>query len=295
MGIENNFENLSIILPVYNEGPVIYSLLKDLKQKLSAARIIVVNDASCDNTFEELQKLEGITVINHDFHKGMGAALKAGMRAAKTDAIAWFDGDGQHRPEDLINVAAPVLNGYKDVVIGARQKDPAEAKERVMGKIILKWVAQIVVRSQIPDLNSGLRCFKANVIRKYIHLIPDGFSASTISTILMIKRGYRVGYVPIISKPRTGKSSVRVVSDGFRALHLIMQILILFEAFKFFLILSTVQIVFGLIYGFILACTRHLGFPNLAVIMIISGILTFFMGIISDQISELRKEKFEDI
>lgn len=288
-----DYNNLTVVIAAYNEELTIRSTLQDLKRILPEARIIVVNDGSKDNTEYEAKVEEGITLINNDSNRGMGAALKKGMRLAKTSVMAWYDADGQHRPEDLLKVAAPVLSGEKDVVIGVRQKGSDNRIERVPGKAILKWMAQLVAGTKIPDLNSGLRCFRTEVIRRYFHLLPDGFSASSISSLLMIKRGYRIGYIPIITNPRKGKSSVKIFRDGFLTLHLLLRTLILFEAFKFFTTLSLLQIIPGLIYGIFLAFSKKLGFPTLSVMVVTSGVLTFFMGIISEQISELRKEKFE--
>jgi hypothetical protein len=142
-------------------------------------------------------------------------------------------------------------------------------------------------------LNSGLRCFKKSIIKQYLHLLPDGFSASTTSTLLMMKRRYRLGYESIITKERIGTSSVKILRDGWSILQLIFRILILFEAFNFFTTLALIQIVTASIYGFYTAIVNKMGFPILAATIFISGILTFFMGLICDQIVSLRKERFE--
>jgi hypothetical protein len=143
-------------------------------------------------------------------------------------------------------------------------------------------------------VNSGLLCFRRDVISRYLHLLPDGFSASTTSTLMLIKRGYRLGYEPILAQPRVGTSTVRVFSDGMRTLQLIMRIIVLFEAFKVFTTLGLAMVLPGLLYGIAVAMLRGQGFPTLAGTLIISGVLTFFMGIVADQVVELRKERFED-
>jgi hypothetical protein len=190
-------------------------------------------------------------------------------------------------------VARPVLNGEKDIVIGVRDETSDKVLVRIPGKKLLKFIAQLVVQSPIPDLNSGLRCFKKSIIKQYLHLLPDGFSASTTSTLLMMKRRYRLGYESIITKERIGTSSVKILRDGWSILQLIFRILILFEAFNFFTTLALIQIVTASIYGFYTAIVNKMGFPILAATIFISGILTFFMGLICDQIVSLRKERFE--
>jgi len=150
---------------------------------------------------------------------------------------------------------------------------------------------ELIVGESIPDLNSGLRCFRTEVLKRYLHLLPDGFSASTTSTLLMKKRGYRVDFVGVIADERIGKSSVSIIYDGLVTLGLIMRILILFNALSFFSVLGFLQIVPGVLWGL-----WHLGssgFSVFASTLIISGALTFFMGLICDQITELRKERLE--
>ena len=157
--------------------------------------------------------------------------------------------------------------------------------------MLLKFVAEIIVGESIPDLNSGLRCFKSEIIKRYLHLLPEGFSASTTSTLLMKKRGYRMEFINIIANKREGKSSVNIVYDGLATLGLIMRILILFNALPFFSVLGFLQIILGSLWG--LWYLRDGGFSVFASTLIISGALTFFMGLICDQITVLRKERLE--
>lgn len=287
-------EQLAVVIPAYNEEGGIEKTVGELRAMCPDIEIIVVDDGSSDRTAELARGVDGVRVLSHARNRGYGASLKTAIRATKRRFVAWYDADGQHRPEDLLAVVAPVLNGQKDVVIGVRGKDSAKVRDRALGKAILHWVARFVTGEEIPDLNSGLRCFRRSVVARYMHLFPDGFSASTTSTLMVLKRGYRVGYVPIVVKQRVGVSTVRILSDGFATLQLIMRIIVLFEAFKVFAILGALLLVPGLIYGFAIAFLRGAGFPTLAGTAVIAGMLTFFMGILADQVVELRKERFED-
>jgi glycosyltransferase involved in cell wall biosynthesis len=285
---------LSVVIPAYNEGAGIARTVSDLVAACPDAEVIVVDDGSTDATPSILRTLEGVTVLTHDRNRGYGAALKTGIRATSRRFIAWYDGDGQHSPADLMAVARPALEGEFDVVIGVRGSDSAKQMDRLVGKALLRWVAQFLTGARIPDLNSGLRCFRRDLLRRYLHLFPDGFSASTTSTILVMERGYRLGYVPIRAMRRTGTSTVKIVSDGLAALNLIVRLVVLFKAFKVFSLLGLSLIVPGLLYGVTLALTRGEGFPTLAGTAVIAGMLTFFLGIVADQVAELRKERFED-
>ena len=286
---------LAVIIPAYNEQDGIGPTLRSLREACPEAQIIVIDDGSTDRTGEVARGVPGVHVIRHARNRGYGASLKTGLRATRRRYVAWYDADGQHRPQDLIRVASPVIEGRYDVVIGVRGKDSAVQRDRAAGKWLLGFVARLVSGERIPDLNSGLRCFRRDVILRYLHLLPDGFSASTTSTLMMMKRGYRIGYVPIVARPRVGKSTVKIFADGMRTLQLIVRIIVLFEAFKIFTLFGAALLVPGLIYGVAVALIKGQGFPTLAGTAVIAGLLTFFMGIIADQVVELRKERFEDL
>ena len=289
-----DYSDLSICVPAYNEEEAVVKTLKRLNRSFPQAEILFVDDGSTDNTLAEASAVDGVRVFAHDRNIGYGAAIKTAIRNSTREVVAWYDADGQHRAQDLEKVVQPVLDGEKDAVIGARTRTSAVTRNRLPGKWTLKFIAEVIARHKIPDLNSGLRCFRREVIMRYLHLLPDGFSASTTSTILMMKRGYRIGYEDIIAVARKGSSSVRMVSDGLKAIQLMLRLLILFEAFGFFTLLSMLQIIPGLIYGIVVAVRQGPGFPVLAATVIISGVLTFFMGLLCDQVVALRKERFED-
>lgn len=289
-----DIENLTIIIPAFNEESGIRNVLERLKQSFPKSEIIVINDGSTDSTSTIAKSVNGITVIDHHKNVGYGGAIKTGIRNSKHEYVAWYDADGQHTHEDLLKVVLPVISNEKDVVIGVRSKNSDKQYSRLPGKFIIKNVAQLVVRQKIPDINSGLRCFKKRMISRYIHLLPNGFSASTTSTLIMMKRGYIIGYESISTNKRIGKSSVRMFQDGFYTLKLILNILILFDAFYFFTLLAVLQLIPGFAYGLYIALINKMGFPTLAAMIMISGILTFLIGIVTDQIAAIRQEKFED-
>jgi len=287
------YSELTICVPAYNEAAGIKATLEDLKAKFDDAEIIVVDDGSTDETFDLAKSVKGVVVLSHARNRGYGAALKTAIRYSKGKVIAWFDADAQHLASDLERVIQPVLEKKMDTVIGARGKGSDLRMDRLPGKMVLKFVAELIVGETIPDLNSGLRCFQSEIIKCYLHLLPDGFSASTTSTLLMMKRGYRLDFVNITANKRKGQSSVNIIYDGLTTLGLIIRILILFNALAFFTSLGLLQIIPGLIYGLWSAIVNDAPFSVLASTIIISGVLTFFMGLICDQITELRKERLE--
>ena len=287
------FTQLAIVIPAHNEEEAIEETLRQLRDAVPDAEIIVVDDGSTDATAERARMVPGVAVLSNERNRGYGASLRIGMRACTRPYVAWYDADGQHRPADLKAVTRHAIEQRQDMVIGVRGRDSDRVKDRVAGKFLLNAAARLISGEHIPDLNSGLRCFRRDVIVRYLHLLPDRFSASSTSTLMLLKRHYRVAYVPITTNPRIGKSTVRVVRDGLQTLQVVVRIVVLFEAFKVFTTLGLMLLIPALIYGTVVALVRGAGFPTLAGTAAIAGLLTFYMAILADQVVELRKERFE--
>ena len=288
------FSELAVIIPAFNEEAAVEATLREIRAAVPEAEVLLVDDGSGDRTGELAAGVPGVQVLVHRRNRGYGASLKTAVHSTNRPVVIWYDADGQHRPEDLVAVATPVLADKEDMVIGVRSKGSAKQRDRAAGKLVLYLVARIISGEAIPDLNSGLRAFRRDLLLRYLHLLPDGFSASTTSTLMMLKAGHRVGYVPIVTKHRLGKSSVKMVRDGMRTLHLIVRIVVLFDAFKIFTLLGALLLFPGLTYGLVVAFTRRGGFPTLAETLVLAGLLTFFIGIVADQVVELRKERFQE-
>lgn len=282
---------LTIIIPAFNEGLGIKATILQLLPYATKlhCKIIVINDGSTDNTVNELKDLPVLTIINHPYNKGYGASLKTGINLAETEWVALYDADGQHRPEDLERLFNGL--GDYDMVIGERGKDSHHDRMRKPGKWILTKTANFLTGRKIPDLNSGLRIIKKDIIIKLLHLFPDGFSFSTTSTIAFLNMGFNVGYIPIKVNKRKGKSSVRQIKHGSGTLLLILRLIVLFNPLKVFIPVSLFLFSAGLIYEIIYGIVLIPGIKILpaALLAFISGILVFFFGLVVDQISEMRK------
>jgi glycosyltransferase involved in cell wall biosynthesis len=222
---------ITIIIPAFNEQASIDGVLDGLREWHERAEIIVIDDGSTDRT-AEIAKSAGMRVIRHSINKGYGAALKTGIRAASGDIIVMMDADGQHCAEQI----EPLLDGLgdNDMVVGARGKGSHTPFVRKPLKWILGQVANYLAQTKIPDLNSGIRAFRSDVARSFLHLLPNRFSFSTILTLAFLKEGYNIGYVPIVATPRVGKSAVNPISDGFNAVLLIVRIIALFDPLRVF-------------------------------------------------------------
>ncbi|MCB0378299.1 MAG: glycosyltransferase family 2 protein [Bdellovibrionales bacterium] len=287
-----NLSDATVVIPAYNEEEGIQNTLETLKKAFPEIQVIVVNDGSKDRTFEIASSVPGVQVLNHELNRGYGAALKTGMRRAETPVIAWYDADGQHRTEDLQKILEPILNKQLDVAIGARGKGSAFVAKRVPGKILLRFISQLIARRKIPDLNCGLRAFRRDVIIPYLPLLPNGFSASATTTLLMLKRGYHTRFIPVHADPRVGTSTVKM-SDGLRTMMILYRILILFDSFLLFFVVAMLQVLPALAYSIYKAYQDGLGFPVLGATILTSGLITLGLGVLSQQINEIRQERLE--
>lgn len=287
---------MTIIIGAYNEEEGIKDTLKNLVPiaKKRNWNILVINDGSIDKTGEILKKITEeesiITVIDHPYNKGYGAALKTGIVNAKSELVSFYDADGQHRPEDLENLYDNL--GNLDMIIGKRGKDSHSEWIRKPGKWILGKTANFLTSRKIPDLNSGLRVIKKSIIKNMLHLFPDGFSFSTTSTVAFMNMGYNVDYYPIKVRKRVGKSTVKQLKHGSSTILLILRLIVLFNPLKVFVPASLIAIIIGVIYEIYAGIIFHPNPPKLitgAFFLILTGVLIFFFGLVVDQISEMRK------
>lgn len=295
MRISSIASRVSVVLPAFNEGQAIGATLELLcrNPELSEAELVVVDDGSTDDTAATVAKFSQVRLDRHEVNKGYGAALVSGMHLATRDYVIWMDADGQHQVGDLVAVMRRLVERDLDYCIGVRDPSSHQDRRRLLGKWILRQVVRLAARRNVADFNSGLRGFRRSVIRSYLHLLPKGFGASTTTTLIMLERNYHGSEVPITVRPRIGKSSVKQVRDGLRTLTLILRIFLLFKPLHFFGSLGLLMVLAGVAYGLWSALVEGLGFPVLGAVVLLSGVQTMFLGLIMDQISAMRRERFE--
>lgn len=275
---------ISIIIPARNESAGLRSTLPILRKLALHSEIIIVDDGSTDTT-KEIACQEGAMVITHPYPMGNGAAIKTGARAAKGDIFVFMDADGQHKPEDIPLLLEKFSEGY-DMVVGARQAGSHAGAHRAVANDFFSRAASWMVKHTIEDLTSGFRVVDAKRFRQFLYLLPNGFSYPTTITMSFFRAGYGVAYVPIHTPRRIGKSHLRPIRDGVRFLMIIIKIGTLFSPLRLFLPISAAFFLTGL--GYYLYTFLSSGrFTNMSALMFTSSILTFLIGIVSEQISTL--------
>ena len=283
--------NISIVIPARNESAGLRQLLPCLAGLVSGAEIIVVDDGSTDDTANVCAEFK-VARLRHHYALGNGAAIKAGARAAKGDVLIFMDADGQHQPEDIPLLLEKYAAGY-DMVVGSRQSGSHAGAHRAVANDLFSRFASWMVMQTVEDLTCGFRVVRADKFRKFLYLLPNGFSYPTTITMSFFRAGFSVGYVPIHTPRRIGTSHIRPLRDGVRFLLIIIKVGTLYSPQKLFLPVSASFFLTGLayyLYTFWIAGR----FTNMSALMFISAILTFLIGIVSEQISALHYKGMDD-
>ena len=284
-------QNLTVIVPAYNEEEGLRTVLPGLVECCAQKGwdLIVVDDGSSDATAEVASAFSPhLRLIRLEHNQGYGAAIKKGVRKARTGWVATFDADGQHRLEDLIALAEQ-REGV-DAVIGRRTKGSHVDPVRAPGKWILGRVANFLVGSSLPDINCGLRVIRTRAVRTIANITSDRFSFSTSTLVGLIKMGYVVHFAPVMVSRRLGKSTVRQMRDGFYTILLILRLITLFEPLRIMLPLSAGLILLGAAYQIISFFLYGWDIIDTTVLLCLSGVIILAMGLIADQVSALRRE-----
>ncbi len=276
--------NLTIVIPAKNEAVPLDNLLPEILRQQPEAEIIVVNDGSTDSTADICQK-HGIQVITHPYSMGNGAAIKSGARIASGDVIIFMDADGQHNPTDIARLLQKLEEGY-EMVVGARESDSHASLSKSMANRLYNKLASAMTGYNIRDLTSGFRAVRTRHFRKFLYLLPNGFSYPTTSTMAFFRSGLPVAYIPIRAAQRDGKSNIRLLRDGMRFLVIIIKVGTLFSPMRLFLPTSAIMFLLGLAYYAYTLLTEH-RFTNMSALLFTTSVIVFLIGITSEQISAL--------
>ena len=275
---------ISIVLPAKNEAAALENLLPRLRAAWPEAEILIVDDGSTDATGQVCAG-QAVTVLRQPYSMGNGAAIKRGARAARGDILVFMDADGQHDPADIARLVARIDAGF-DMVVGARDWSGQAGVGRGLANTFYNRLASSLTGHNVTDLTSGFRAVRADKFREFLHLLPNGFSYPTTSTMAFFRSAYTVDYVPIKASARVGKSHIRPLRDGLRFLLIIFKIATLYSPLKLFVPASALFFLLGLgnyLYTFF---TSH-RLTNMSVLLFSASVIVFLIGLISEQITAL--------
>jgi glycosyltransferase involved in cell wall biosynthesis len=276
----------SVVVPACNEAASIGRVVTELRAVAPWQEILVVDDGSTDDTGDQATAA-GARVIRHPYNKGNGAAVKTGIRHATGTFVLIVDADGQHRPSDALRLVAQL--GAYDLVVGSRSSHTQAGLARRIGNLLLNGIASYLTEQPIPDLTSGFRAARRDRLVEFLHLLPNGFSTPTTTTLAFIKAGYSVRFEPVDAAARRGSSKIRLGSDGVRFLLILLKVITIFSPLRVFLPVSAAAFLIGAAYAVWTIVTQsHV--TNSSVLLILLSVVIFLVGLVSEQISSLRFE-----
>jgi glycosyltransferase involved in cell wall biosynthesis len=231
---------VTILVPAYNEEKGIGGVLERLS-RLDLGRpieILVVDDGSTDGTArvlaEKRREVPRLRVIHQPRNQGYGAALKVGFAQAAHEIVVITDADGTY-PEDRIGDLVARIDDGAEMVVGERAGEDVNIPlVRRPAKATLRALASYLAGTRIPDLNSGLRAFRRELVMTYRPILPQGFSFTTTITLAALTNGHRVEYVTINYAHRSGSSKIRPIRDTLGFTSLIVRTVMYFNPLKVF-------------------------------------------------------------
>ena len=276
----------TVVIPAFNEAASIDRLVADLRTVAHWKDIVVVDDGSTDDTAARAAA-SGARVIRHPYNKGNGAAVKTAIRQSESTFILIVDADGQHRAADAVRLVSRL--DVFDLVVGARSPQTQAGVARRVGNAALNRIASYLTQQRIPDLTSGFRAARRDCLAEFVHLLPNGFSTPTTTTLAFIKAGYSVCFEPIDAAPRQGTSKIRLGPDGVRFFLILLKVIAIFSPLRIFVPISAAAFLVGAAYAaWTIVTQSHV--TNSSVLLIVLSVVIFLVGLVSEQISSLRFE-----
>jgi len=280
---------ISVVIPAYNEVAGIAETIRSIQEQLEEAEVLVIDDGSTDGTAQAAREA-GAYVWSHPYNIGNGAAIKTGIRLASGERIILMDGDGQHDPVNIPRLLESAA-GY-DMVVGARDPKSQTHLLRRLANRFYNVLARYATKFPIQDLTSGFRVVDRDTVIQYLYLLPNSFSYPTTITLAYLRSGRTVLYVPIQARKRIGKSKIKLLRDGSRFLLILIKITTLFSPMRIFLPVSLLFLLGGLT-NYAHTYTTSGRFTNMSALLFITSVIVFMMGLVSEQITQLRYDRVE--
>lgn len=284
---------VTILIPVYNEAETLPSVIPHIAEfcHFKGWQLVCVNDGSTDASKSILTDLAarfGFTVHHHKVNRGYGAAMKTGIRAIQTDYILTMDADGQHETADCEKLYSELVRTDADMVLGSRKGSMDAGRLRGIGKSVIRRFASILMPLHVYDINSGMRIYRTSIARESLHLLPNTFSFSDTLTLVFVNSKQLVLETPITVVPRRGGTSTISIQTAFETVMEVLNIAVLFNPMKIFLPVALACFGLGVPWGiYIVSLGRGVSVGSS--LLIITGILSFLLGLIAEQLSSIKK------
>ncbi len=279
---------ISVVIPVHDEEAAIGADLDIIHETMDSTgrcyEIIVVDDGSCDRTAEIVRNRPWAQLIQHAENRGTGAALKTGIRHAAGNIVVMTDGDGTYPNHDIPRLLA-CMSEY-DMAIGARRYERGTMRWlRTPAKNFIRLLASYLTETKIPDLNSGLRVFHAEMARKFFPILPNGHSWVSTITIAALSSGHSVKFVPIDYYERKGGGShFHPIRDTYNYILLVIRAITYFNPLKIFLPLSLLLFGAGIIKLIRDVIVYDWHVPGSTLMIILTAFQLLSIGLIADLI-----------
>lgn len=283
--------DLSVILPAYNEQEAIESVIREVRETMrnweGDWEVVVIDDDSDDETYDRARST-GVRVIRRAENGGAGAARKTGIIESRGRIVAMLDADGTYDTAQL-----PLMLSFfpeYDQVNGARTSEQGDFKSlRVPAKWIIRKLAEIVSGKTIPDLNTGLKLMKRDVILSYLWVVPSGFSCVTSMTLAFLCNDRPVKYVPVVYRKRIGMSKFHPMLDSIQYIATVIRIVMYFRPLRVFLPLALMLFAVGTITSGYNLVYSPLGLHDLDVIIFLSSLIVLCVGMLGDLVVAQRR------
>lgn len=193
---------LSVVVPFYDEGPLIDGVLAELRGCLPRAEVIAVDDGSTDDTWLRIRHAEGVRGLRFARNAGQSAAIFAGLRAATQPLVGIMDGDGQNDPAGFASLAREVREGRADVACGYRANRQDNWRRRTASRVG-NGVRRAFLRDGVRDTGCSMKVFR----RELVDLLVPFRGLHRYLPAIFLKAGARIVEVPVNHRPRRGGAS----------------------------------------------------------------------------------------
>jgi glycosyltransferase involved in cell wall biosynthesis len=290
--------DVTVVLPCYNEQNHVLLEIERVTAALDASEfsyeLLVIDDASTDNTLEVLQKAAAeyphMRLEPFQRNGGTGTARRIGTQIAHGEIVVWTDADMSY-PNERIPEMVRILKENKriDQVVGARTTEEGTHKLlRVPAKWMIRKIAERLINQKIPDLNSGMRAMRRQVALPYLRLLPPGFSCVTTITMAFLANQHDIYYMPIEYSKRAGKSKFKFVKDAYRYILQVLRMVMYFNPIKVLLPPALWLIGIGVVKGIYDLAAHPFKIAENTILLFLSGLIIASLALLADLIVRSR-------